>query len=334
MRLRNSMLALVWLGLALFMMAFSLPSSILLLILYWTFLVTIALAYSSVWLYEGFQPMPADLILKQEMRLQLATDLVTELRPTPVDSGIQSLVPDLAANLRCQRLTHAWNALVQRTATKSRDLPIILGGLTNFPASQLADLSAEQRLRAILTSHAKLPFALLFKEGWVWPETCGSPDAWLSSTFNCLLPEDLEVPHVRLDDNRLTICSSDFDDHIWLTTVAQDDSNDDYVATISAGKDAPAARLRKMELRPEALDAAEFCFLVDLSSSEEPNLYNALQLKMLGRKGYSVDCLIQAPARVNMRSATIQKIHGAAASPSFPAVYFHLPIRESLHACI
>lgn len=199
MRLQSSMVALIWLGLALFLTAFSLPSSILLLVLYWTFLVTIALAYSSIWLYEGSQPMHAHLILKQEMRLQLATDLTAELRPTPVDSGIQSLAPDLAADLRYQRLTHAWNALVQRTATKSRDLPIILGGLTNFSASQLADLSAEQRLRAILTSHTKLPFTLLFKQGWVGPETCGSPDAWLSSIFNSLLPEDLGAPHVRLD---------------------------------------------------------------------------------------------------------------------------------------
>lgn len=90
-----------------------------------------------------------------------------------------------------------------------------------------------------------------------------------------------------------------------------------------------------MELRPEALDAAEFCFLVDLSRSEEPSLYNALQLKMLRRRGYSVDCSVQAPARVNMRSATIQTIREAAPSPSIlPAMYFHLPICEFLHACI
>lgn len=335
MRLQKSMLALAWLCLALLLVAFSLPSSFLLLVIYWTFLLTITLLYSCIWLYEGLQPMPTHLLLKQEMRLQLATDLVAELRPTAVDSGLRSLAPELAADLRCQRLTHAWNALAQRTATKSRDLPIILGGLTNFPASQLAGLSAVERLRAILTSHAKLPLALLFKEGWVRAESCdfADSDAWLSSTFDSLRPEDSEAPCVHLDGTSLTICSSDLNNHILLTAaVDQNDLKNDVATIPAAAKDgcSEEVRLRKIELRPEDLDSADFCFLVDLSRSEEPDLNNALKLKVLGRRGNSVDCSIEACARVNMRSATIQRIREEAApSSSLPAMNFHLPICES-----
>jgi hypothetical protein len=336
MRLQKSMLALAWLCLALLLVVFSLPSSFLLLVIYWAFLFTIALLYSCIWLYEGLQPMPAHLLLKQEMRLQLATDLVAELRPTAIDSGLRSLAPELAADLRCQRLTHAWNALVQRTATKSRDLPIILGGLTNFPASRLGDLSAMERLRAILTSHARLPFALLFKQGWVRAEHCdfADPDAWLSSTFDSLLPEDSDAPCVRLDGASLTICSSDLNDHVWLTAAVDEDDQKNDMATIpTAAKDGLEVelRLRKIDLRPENLDSADFCLLVDLSRSEEPELNNALKLKLLGRRGHSVDCSIEACARVDIRPATIQRIREEAAAPSssLPAMYLHLPICKS-----
>lgn len=323
--LRRLLTAAIWLSMSLLVTVLSLPNSCILFLMYWAYLFMISLLYCLVWLYEGYAVMPTKVTLRHEMRLQLATDLVAQLRPTAISSGSQTIDPGLAASQQSRRFAHAWNALVHRTATKPEDLHFILGDLTRISASTLIDLSPLLRMRAIVTSHKRLPLSLLFDPRLASPEFCDPSNTWLpSSPRNHLLSAGERAPCIDLCESRLTIRSNDLPDtYRWLTPGRlEDESEVGFVVDGSSSHERP---LRDLKCDPARLAPSTECFLVDTSDLADPGTYRAITLELISRSGSSIHCLFKGPAEIRFMSQYHTRPRFGPQN-QVTGVEFHLPV--------
>jgi hypothetical protein len=75
--------------------------------------------------------------------------------------------PAMRYNERVQnaRFITVWNELSQRTTTKLEDIYVIVANLLDFNSSQIMELPAEERLKAVLWSGRYVPLSLLYSDG-------------------------------------------------------------------------------------------------------------------------------------------------------------------------
>jgi len=328
--LQTLFIGLMWLTMATLLTLITLPASLMLILFYWIFLLTITCIYCAMWLYEGYELLPTRTILKQEMRLQLATDLVAQLRPTAIDSGLKTTDPERAASLQSQRFARAWNALAQRTATKPEDLHFIMADLTGLTASSLIDLKPEDRMRDIATRHSKLPLALLFDPKLARPECCDPHNPWLpSSPREHLLPDSANAPCVHLDGALLTIHADELgDSYQWMAPAQEEDENEvGIVVDTDPSHSSMETRLCRLDHQMLRSDSINECFLVDTIKSVlgQVELCRAIELKICRRENDSIYCSFMSPVEIRLLSPT-HTSHEPAQTNTLPSTKFHLSI--------
>jgi hypothetical protein len=335
--LQRLFIGLMWLILAILLTLATMPASAILILFYWIFLLTITCIYCAMWLYEGYDLLPTRTILKQEMRLQLATDLVAQLRPTAIDSGLKTIDPEHAASLQSQRFARAWNALVQRTATKPGDLHFIMADLTGLTASSLIDLKPEDRMRDIATRHSKLPLALLFDPRLARPECRDPHNPWLpSSPRGHLLPDSANAPCIHLDGALLTIYSDELgDSYQWMVPTRQKDSDEaGIVVDTDPGHPSMETRLCRLDQQMQRSGSINEYFLVDTTRSVlgKFELCKAIKLETIRCEDQSVYCSFKGPVEIRLLPPTHTSREPAQAD-SLPKTKFHLTIgMPSQHA--
>ena len=91
------------------------------------------------------------------------------------------------AKSRTSQLVEAWNGLLERSATKAEDPPMIFANILDFNVNTIGRLEVEQRLPSVIKSCDEIPASLLFNAKH--KPRRGGCDAWIPS---------------RIEGNRLT----------------------------------------------------------------------------------------------------------------------------------
>ena len=179
-RLRDAVKGFLLLCIAIAFTILTLPSTFIGITITYVGVVTFLLIWCLILLANGSETLPADLILKQGMRIQLASDLVGELQPSRVSPSMETSDPVAGARMHKQRFVHAWNAMAERTATKFEDLHVILASLTDVIPYRITALSTSAaRMRGFASSYKTLPLALLFDRSLAGTTLRDPLNAWL-----------------------------------------------------------------------------------------------------------------------------------------------------------
>ena len=122
--------------------------------------------------------LPATEILQHQMRAQLAHDVAAEMRSNPMPEIVPG-AKQAEVQFRRQQFVRTWNALAQRMATDDKDLPLILGSLTDMIPHRMSGLTTSAKMRAIVASHERLLLTLLF-DPQLGQNNCRDPESpWL-----------------------------------------------------------------------------------------------------------------------------------------------------------
>lgn len=206
-RITNFAVGSIWLLGAITFPILTLPQALIFTVIVYSACFVGFIAVCCIWSGEGSKVIPMDELLEQQKRLALASGLLAELQPRRVSAGMDVWNPDVAARLRTRRLVHAWNALVDRTATKFGDLHIILASLTNMVPFRISALaSPAARMRAIVGSHETIPIAMLFDRSLTASDSRDPDNPWLPlAPTSDLLPIDPEAPSMYIGKGEVAI---------------------------------------------------------------------------------------------------------------------------------
>jgi hypothetical protein len=247
----------------------TLPSTFIGITITYVGIVTFLLIWCIILLANGSETLPADLILKQGMRIQLASDLVGELQPSRVSPSMEASDPIAGARMHKQRFVHAWNAMAERTATKFEDLHVILASLTDMIPYRITALSTHAvRMRAIASSYKTLPLALLIDRSLAIRALRDPLNTWLPlAPVGDLLPNDPKQPSMYVQGgNEVVIYLRELgDSFVALMSPEQPSTSNSPVyfdpmsRTFWELEDASNTSL------PLEASELEACFLVDVS---------------------------------------------------------------------
>ena len=211
---RNLAIGLLWMCGAATVTVLTFPASVFFVFWGWFVSSIFGIILGCIWLADGSAIIPTDTILQQQMQIQLTSDFMTELQPSRIETGPDKLHSDLAASVRSQRFAQIWNALADRTATRSEDLHIILGSLTDMVPFRITALtSSAARMRAIVSGHKKLPLAIMFSRlsGSSTAELVDHHNRWLPVLpSGDLLPIDSNAPGMYIEEDKILIHSYEF----------------------------------------------------------------------------------------------------------------------------